>query len=523
MIIEKLKLRYFLLSKHPICVLLMCSYLLIFHHPSLSIDADQINELNIRGLFRLIEEQPNGTEVIGVDKYLRKQLLVYNSSLILNFDKLQFHFQLLNNHDSSRFSDAFELELLNGRLIQRKRIDRESICASNFRTINDDQRWIKDPNYSLKESFLYDKKCLKKLSILSTVYNPQLREKNVLKKIVIKILIIDINDNKPFWNFKTRDSNSIYPYYHLSNTLISSSTSSIYQKQIPLIEIKLLENAKDARPNYKTQNTKSNLPRAFDPDEGPNGRISYHLRPINKSSDYLSKKNLIINHQAKLNNKDRLIPFELIDNLNGPLELKTMIFLDYEQIKLFEFYLLAIDMGTPQRTGTASIKVSILDVNDESPKFEKKLFSQVISEKTIPGTVVMNLSATDADSSITNNQIRFELVPGTIASNYFLVHPDGLVSLKHWIDYETIDLTTGIVESDKTKRKQFVFNVKAIDSAPVPYEKTSTALVVIPIIDENDELPIISVQFLGTEQSTNYDEVGKLDILFNLLQKLVNF
>ncbi|TNN09776.1 Protocadherin beta-9 [Schistosoma japonicum] len=276
--------------------------------------------------------------------------------------------------------------------------------------------------------------------------------------------------------------------------------------------------------------SRTTLPRAYDPDEGVNSQLTYHLQSITKSSD-------IYKHDNQLNNyNDEYIPFILEDIPNGPLELVSTVNLDYEQKQNYEFYLLAIDSGLPQRTGTALIKVNIIDVNDHSPIFTQTVFypsSGAISEKTIPGTMILNLSAIDEDASSVNNRIRYAMIPGTIAMNYFNVQSNGMIILKRWLDYETMEtsstddqimlnsvllntpapLTSFDVGSNNNNnnqnyRKQFIFQVKAIDSAPQPYELTSTAMVVIPVIDENDEAPMITVKFLGSSEMTSHGETG---------------
>ncbi|XP_018645647.1 cadherin-related [Schistosoma mansoni] len=236
------------------------------------------------------------------------------------------------------------------------------------------------------------------------------------------------------------------------------------------------------------QQSRISLPRAYDPDEGINSQLTYHLQSINKSIDYRN------DHDPKqLNDPNNDIPFILEDIPNGPLELVSTMNLDYELKQYYEFYLLAIDNGQPQRTGTAYIKINIIDVNDHSPIFDQPIFyppNKVISEKTLPGTIIINLTATDQDVSTMNNRIHYQMIPGTLAMNYFNVQSNGLIILKRWLDYETME------------------TMKAVDSAPQPYELTSTALVIIPVMDENDEAPIITVKFLGTTEMTNYGETG---------------
>uniref|UniRef100_A0A3Q0KPJ9 Cadherin-related n=1 Tax=Schistosoma mansoni TaxID=6183 RepID=A0A3Q0KPJ9_SCHMA len=545
-------------------------------------EQDQLN------LFRLIEESPNGTEIIGVSKYLHQYISVHlqqflttnnikmdvNNDNFFSNDKFQFNFQLLDIHDP--LTNALHLNSLNGQLTIQKRIDRESICSGskliNNHHINNDimidsshgsssrlplngrppiflqntlnmNKYLNNLGYFTNPmnmiSSNLNKKCIKTLNILSTIQILEINEVNV-KKIPIDLLIIDINDNNPIWISINNGINDNGNHHHQHNY------TTINNDKIPNIIVQISEIPNNIQRIHKVedhsgvkqqyQQSRISLPRAYDPDEGINSQLTYHLQSINKSIDYRN------DHDPKqLNDPNNDIPFILEDIPNGPLELVSTMNLDYELKQYYEFYLLAIDNGQPQRTGTAYIKINIIDVNDHSPIFDQPIFyppNKVISEKTLPGTIIINLTATDQDVSTMNNRIHYQMIPGTLAMNYFNVQSNGLIILKRWLDYETMETsltdnqlllnsllfnrptqTTPYALNDNNNndidmnikekyKKQFIFQVKAVDSAPQPYELTSTALVIIPVMDENDEAPIITVKFLGTTEMTNYGETG---------------
>ncbi|CAH8858470.1 unnamed protein product [Trichobilharzia szidati] len=538
-------------------------------------------EQEASNLFRLIEESPNGTEIIGVSKYLHQYILFNlqflssqnqnHANKMINFNKLQFNFQLLDTHDP--LTNALDLESVSGKLTVKKRIDREALCSANsfpstitssssssslssssssrfpingrpplfLQNVLNTDKYLTNLGYFINPMHIIsnnlNKRCIKTLHILSTTQILELNQVDI-KKIPIDLLIIDINDNSPTWISVSNGIN-----FHPTRTATSTTNninSSSYQTNIPNIIVQLSEIPKDAGDDYPSvqpqhrqqkylqlQSSRTVLPRAYDPDEGANSQVTYHLESIKKQID-------------NQNNIDptEYIPFILEDNPSGPLELISTINLDYEQKQHYEFYLLATDSGLPQRTGTALIKINIIDVNDHPPIFDKSIFyppNGGISEKTLPGTVVLNLSATDEDASPMNNRIRYTMVQGTLAMNYFSVQADGTIILKRWLDYETMEtsltddqLLFSSFLSDipspssssptsssnlnnhnmNQNSKRFVFQVKAIDSAPQPYERSSTAVVIIPVIDENDEIPMISVKFLGSSEMTSQGETG---------------
>ena len=61
----------------------------------------------------------------------------------------------------------------------------------------------------------------------------------------------------------------------------------------------------------------------------------------------------------------------------------------------------ASDLGTPVKTATQSLRVGLVDLNDNTPAFTKNLYPGTVTEGNGAGTVVVTLVASDADSSFT--------------------------------------------------------------------------------------------------------------------------
>ena len=53
--------------------------------------------------------------------------------------------------------------------------------------------------------------------------------------------------------------------------------------------------------------------------------------------------------------------------------------------------------GTPPLTGSGSVRVVVEDVNDHSPEFDRSVYVAVVEENQLPGTFVIQTSATDLD------------------------------------------------------------------------------------------------------------------------------
>jgi hypothetical protein len=74
--------------------------------------------------------------------------------------------------------------------------------------------------------------------------------------------------------------------------------------------------------------------------------------------------------------------------------------LDREQDPQVSFHVIAMDDGTPQRSSTATVTVTVLDVNDNSPEFNIYQNSYSILESATNGTRIAVIDATDKDEGV---------------------------------------------------------------------------------------------------------------------------
>ena len=161
--------------------------------------------------------------------------------------------------------------------------------------------------------------------------------------------------------------------------------------------------------------------------------------------------------------------FEL-DPVSGVLSIANSQLLDYE---LFPSYLLsitAVDAGSPPLSNVTIVEVSLSDINDNRPTFSVSVFTASISESAPLGSLVLAVSASDADSG-TNGAIEFAL-EGTLQFN---------------INSTTGSITTSVA-LDREVQSSFSFQVTAVDFGSP--RLTSTAEVVVAVLDENDNAPV---------------------------------
>ncbi|NWR40560.1 PCDG1 protein, partial [Tachuris rubrigastra] len=80
--------------------------------------------------------------------------------------------------------------------------------------------------------------------------------------------------------------------------------------------------------------------------------------------------------------------------------------LDREKQSSFELVLTAVDGGDPARSGTVHVHVNVMDLNDNAPVFNKKLYEARVAENLPSGSLVLQVRATDADAG-SNGQVSY--------------------------------------------------------------------------------------------------------------------
>ncbi|CAF92335.1 unnamed protein product, partial [Tetraodon nigroviridis] len=79
--------------------------------------------------------------------------------------------------------------------------------------------------------------------------------------------------------------------------------------------------------------------------------------------------------------------------------------LDREAEQNVHLVMVAVDGGNPQRSGTAAIQITVLDANDNAPVFEQAVYKADVPENAALGTVVLTVSASDADEGVNGDVI----------------------------------------------------------------------------------------------------------------------
>ncbi|XP_042325794.1 protocadherin-10 isoform X2 [Sceloporus undulatus] len=206
-----------------------------------------------------------------------------------------------------------------------------------------------------------------------------------------------------------------------------------------------------------TPGTRFPLESAFDPDVGTNALRTYEITP----NAYFS---LDVQTQPDGNRFAELV-------LSKPL--------DREQQALHRYVLTAVDGGQPQpRTGTALLTVRVLDSNDNVPAFEQPVYTVALPENSPPGTLVLQLNASDPDEG-QNGEIIYSFSShiSARARELFGISPrTGRLEVNGELDFEE----SGVY--------QVYVQAKDLGPNAVP----AHCKVLVRVLDANDNAPEIS-------------------------------
>ncbi|XP_045685037.1 protocadherin alpha-13 isoform X8 [Phyllostomus hastatus] len=207
--------------------------------------------------------------------------------------------------------------------------------------------------------------------------------------------------------------------------------------------------------------TRFPLDGASDADIGINSALTYQIDP----NDYFA-----------------------LDTRNNPEQTSSLSLvlrksLDREEIQEHRLLLTATDGGKPQLTGTVQLLITILDVNDNAPQFDKFIYKVRVVENAFNGTLVFQLNATDPDDGINGDIIySFRRPVSPAVLNAFIINPNsGELKTKGKLDFE--------------EKKFYEIPIEAIDQGNIPMAGHCTVLV--EILDINDNAPEVTITSLS--------------------------
>ncbi|XP_069780628.1 protocadherin Fat 1a isoform X4 [Narcine bancroftii] len=257
-------------------------------------------------------------------------------------------------------------------------------------------------------------------------------EYEVISSVDVSIQVKDENDNKPIF-----DSN---PYKAIVVENLPEGTLVIQVK-------------------------------ASDLDSGVNGLVTYSL--------------------AQSQDLDYVLDLFTINGETGWIT--TLKELDHEKRKKYSIMLVASDHGEKlQLSSSTVVDVTVIDVNDNPPRFTAEVYKGTVSEDDPPGGVIAILSTTDADTEEVNRQITCYITGGDPLGQFAIEHIHN-----EWKVYVRKPL-------DREKKDHYLLNITATDGT-----LTAKAVVEVKVLDANDNNPICE-KTLYTETITEDVPSAKL-------------
>ncbi|NXM31547.1 PCDG7 protein, partial [Oxyruncus cristatus] len=243
--------------------------------------------------------------------------------------------------------------------------------------------------------------------------------------------------------------------------LIVKGQMQVYRIEVEITDINdnapsFREAEKDLRLSEKTApGSRFSLVEAHDPDLGRNSLQSYEL----SGDEHFS---LAVQEGPGGHQRPELVLAKALDR---------------EEAAFHELVLRASDGGDPARTGTARIRVTVLDANDNAPVFSQAEYTVRVPEDVPVGSVLVTVTATDTDEGL-NGHVKycFQKILDRDSELLYLDSETGEITVKNDLDFE--------------ETSSHELEVQARDGG----ELSDRAKVVIIVTDVNDNVPKISVR-----------------------------
>ncbi|NXN60594.1 PCDGA protein, partial [Rynchops niger] len=271
---------------------------------------------------------------------------------------------------------------------------------------------LQNGHLSMKERVDREEICA---AVAKCVLNFEILVKNPVNLYRGEVEILDINDNSP--TFPERNS---------------------------VLEIS----------EYTAPGTRFPLEKAQDPDIGVNSLQNYEC----SESSYFT---------LDVKNGD--------DGMKYP-ELILVNSLDREQQAAHNLILTATDRGTPVKSGSTTIKIIVLDGNDNAPEFTQPVYKVTVREDVAVGSRLLQVSATDRDEG-PNAEVKYSFfkIPEKFDKTFKLDPESGEIEITQKLNFE--------------EQEFYELDVQARDTGGL----SSHSKVFITVADVNNHVPEIVI------------------------------
>ncbi|KAL6048625.1 hypothetical protein STEG23_002310 [Scotinomys teguina] len=152
--------------------------------------------------------------------------------------------------------------------------------------------------------------------------------------------------------------------------------------------------------------------------------------------------------------------------------------LDREEQPELSLTLTAVDGGSPGRSGTTTVRIEVVDINDNAPQFVQSLYEVQVPENSPLDASVLTVSARDLDAGM-NGNVAYSLFQGSGVSQPFVIDEiTGEIRLKGILDFEATPY--------------YNMEIVATDSGGF----SGKCSVAVQVVDVNDNAPKLTISSL---------------------------
>ncbi|KFO69181.1 Protocadherin beta-4, partial [Cuculus canorus] len=145
--------------------------------------------------------------------------------------------------------------------------------------------------------------------------------------------------------------------------------------------------------------------------------------------------------------------------------------LDREEQAEMDFSLIAMDGGSPPRSGSTEIRIVVLDVNDNTPIFTQEVYVGQILENMPEDSVVLNVLASDVEAGSNGDIYQFSPGVGRSETWFAIDGKSGEIKFTKPLEFEVAE--------------KHELNVQATDGGGL----SAICKVFIEVVDVNDNAP----------------------------------
>lgn len=198
-----------------------------------------------------------------------------------------------------------------------------------------------------------------------------------------------------------------------------------------------------------------------------------------------------------------------IDSSTGAI--RTVMILDHETISNFQFHVKVSDLGKPKLSSEtiAKVMISVTDVNDCPPKFNKNYYNVTLLLPTYKNVKLIQVDAIDLDST-KGTPLRYDIIDGNENQTFLINSQNGIITVR---DNNNND--------NKNMKKNYLLHVRVSDG-----KYSSVTQINIKVEEsENSGLVFEKIIYEGTiqENSTKIMNVVVVNVLGSSLNEHIIF